>query len=182
MSAKKSARSLAVTGLMTSIISIMSPISVPLPGMVPVSLATLALYLCTYLLGTKRTLICYCVYLALGCVGIPIFSGFTGGFSRLLGPTGGYFAGYFAIIIFEGTALKYFPNSKALHIFGMILGTAVCYMFGTIWLCFIQRIDFVSGIFAGVLPFIPSDAVKIAAVSAIAPVMRCRLEKAGLLD
>ena len=181
MSARFKTRELATVGLMTSVISILSPISVPLPGMVPISLATLALYLCTYLLGCKRTLICYTVYLALGSVGIPVFSGFTGGISRLIGPTGGYFIGYFAIILCEGAFIKRFPRSKALHILGMVLGTAVCYLFGTAWLCLIQNIGFASGIFAGVLPFIPGDAAKIAAVSAIAPVMRRRLEKAGLL-
>ena len=181
MSAKTKTHELATIGLMTSIICILSPISVPLPGMVPISLATLALYLCTYLLGGKRTLICYTVYLALGCVGIPVFSGFTGGLSRLVGPTGGYFVGYFAIIICEGAFIKHFPNFKALHILGMVLGTVICYLFGTAWLCMIQNTDFVSGLFAGVIPFIPGDAAKIAAVSAIAPVMRRRLEKAGLL-
>jgi len=181
MSAKISTHELATIGLMTSIISILSPISVPLPGMVPISLATLSLYLCTYLLGTKRTLICYIVYLALGCIGIPIFSGFTGGLSRLIGPTGGYFIGYFAIIIFEGAAIKRFSNIKALHILGMVTGTVICYIVGTAWLCFIQNISFTSGLFAGVFPFIPGDAIKIAAVSSVAPVMRRRLEKAGLL-
>ncbi len=181
MSAKRPTRELAVIGLMTSIISIMSPVSIPLPGLVPISLATLSIYLCTYLLDTKRTLICYTVYLALGCVGIPVFSGFTGGVSRLLGPTGGYLVGYFAIIIFEGAALNHFPNSRLLHILGMVSGTAVCYLFGTLWLCFIQKTSLISGLFAGVLPFIPGDTLKIAAVSSIAPIMRSRLEKAGLL-
>ena len=181
MSAKLKTHELTAMGLMTSIICILSPISVPLPGMVPISLATLALCLCTYLIGGKRTFLCYAVYLTLGSVGIPVFSGFTGGLSRLVGPTGGYFIGYFAIIICEGAFLSRFPDSKALHILGMALGTVICYLFGTAWLCLIQNIDFVSGLFAGVLPFIPGDAAKIAAVSAIAPVMRRRLEKAGLL-
>ena len=181
MTAKTKPRELAVSGLMTSIICILSPISMPLPGMVPISLATLSLYLCTYLLGGKRTVICYTVYLALGCIGIPVFSGFTGGLSRLVGPTGGYLIGYFAIIVSEGAMVKHFPSNKTLHIVGMVFGTVVCYLFGTAWLCLIQNISFVSGLFAGVLPFIPGDAAKIAAVCAIAPIMRSRLEKAGLL-
>jgi len=181
MPRKSYIRGITVSGLMTAIICIISPISLPLPGMVPVSLATLTLYLCTYLLGTQRAIICYSVYMMLGCVGLPFFAGFTGGISRLIGPTGGYLIGYFLIIIAEGTAIKYFPQNKAAHISGMFLGTILCYLLGTVWLCFIQHIGFVSGITAGVLPFIPGDVLKIAAVSITAPTIRSRLEKAALL-
>ena len=181
MPTKNSTRETVLLGLMTALLCIMAPFSVPLPGMVPISLATLAIYCCTYLMGLRRASICYAVYLAIGCVGIPVFSGFTGGIARLIGPTGGYFIGYFVIILCEGWALKQFPNSLSAHITGMIIGTALCYLFGTAWLCFIQKIGFVAGIAAGVIPFLVGDALKIAAVSVTAPVIRLRLSKAGLL-
>lgn len=181
MPTKNKTRETVLLGLMTALLCIMAPFSVPLPGMIPISLATLAIYCCTYLIGLRRAAVCYFVYLALGCVGLPVFSGFTGGAARLLGPTGGYFLGYFAIILCEGWALKRFHNSLFMHIAGMVSGTVICYILGTVWLCFIQQIGFAAGLAAGVLPFIVGDALKIIAVSVTAPVIRSRLEKAGLL-
>ena len=181
MPIKNSTRETVLLGLMTALLCIMSPFSVPLPGMVPISLATLAVYYCTYLMGLRRAAVCYAVYLALGCVGLPVFSGFTGGAARLIGPTGGYFIGYFTIILCEGWMLKLFPKSLWTHISGMVIGTLLCYILGTAWLCFIQKISFAAGLTAGVLPFVIGDTAKIIAVSVTAPVIRFRLEAAGLL-
>lgn len=181
MRTKSSIAELCTLGLMTALLCISAPFTLPLPGMVPLSLATLALYFCTYLLGMRRALLCCSAYMILGCVGLPVFSGFTGGISRLIGPTGGYFWGYFAIILLQGTAIKLFPRSKAAFVFGMVSGTALCYALGTAWLCFVQQIDILSGLFAGVIPFLPGDALKMAAAYLLAPVICRRLENAGVL-
>lgn len=60
---------------------------------VPISLTNLAIYISLYLLGWKRGTISYLIYLLIGLVGIPVFSGFTGGPAKLAGPTGGYIIG-----------------------------------------------------------------------------------------
>ena len=174
-------REICLLGLMTALLCVISPFSIPLLGMVPISLCTLIIYLITYLLGTRRAFICCAVYLVIGCVGLPVFSGFSGGFAKLLGPTGGYMIGYFAIVLFQGELAKRFSNSVLSNLIGMTLGTAVCYALGTTWLCFVQKIGFISGLFAGVIPFLTGDIIKIAAVCIIAPSILRRLRSAGLL-
>ena len=78
---------MTVTALMTAVTCILAPLSIPI-GPVPISFTNLAIYLSLYLLGWKRGTISYLVYLLIGLVGVPVFSGFTGGIGKLAGPTG----------------------------------------------------------------------------------------------
>ena len=70
---------ITVTALMTAVTCILAPLSIPI-GPVPISLTNLAIYISLYLLGWKRGTISYLIYLLIGLVGIPVFSGFTGRF------------------------------------------------------------------------------------------------------
>ena len=80
---------LALIGLMAAITCIMGPFSIPLPfNLVPISLTNLVIYFTMYILGMKKGTISYCIYLLIGLVGLPVFSAFTGGPGKLLGPTG----------------------------------------------------------------------------------------------
>lgn len=178
---KSSTRELTFMGLMTAVMCALGPLSIPLPGLVPLSLGTLVIYFYPYLLGTRRAALCCLIYILLGTVGLPVFSGYSGGLPKLLGPTGGYMLGYFFIILFEGLAIKYFPHSRLLQAVGIILGTACCYLIGTLWLGHLLGLTFTKALTAGVIPFIPGDIAKAAATLLIAPVLRARLQKAGLL-
>ena len=84
---------MAVTALMTAVTCILAPLSIPI-GPVPISLTNFAIYLSLYLLDWKKGTISYILYLLLGLVGLPVFSGFTGGIGKLAGPTGGYIIGF----------------------------------------------------------------------------------------
>lgn len=79
---------ITITALMTAVTCILAPMSIPI-GPVPISFTNLAIYLSLYLLGWKRGTISYLIYLLIGLVGLPVFSGFTGGPAKLAGPTGG---------------------------------------------------------------------------------------------
>ena len=86
---------MALIGVMTAVTCIMGPLSIPLPfSPVPISFTNLAIYLAAYVLGMKACTISYLIYMLLGMVGIPVFSGFTGGPAKLAGPTGGYIIGF----------------------------------------------------------------------------------------
>lgn len=174
-------RELTVIGMMTAVLCVLAPFSVMLPGMVPISLATLAIYFLPYLLNARRSALCCLIYIIIGSVGLPVFSGFSGGISRLAGPTGGYIVGYFAIIFVESAALVRFPASKAAHASAMALGTAVCYLLGSAWYCVSAKVSFTIALTSTVLPFIPADAAKIAVTVISAPIVRSRLQKAGYL-
>ena len=84
---KTSTYAMVVTALMAAVTCILAPLSVPI-GPVPVSLTNFAIYLSLYLLDWKKGTLSYLIYLLLGLVGLPVFSGFTGALAKLAGPTG----------------------------------------------------------------------------------------------
>ena len=150
------------TGLMTAILCILGPISIPLPfSLVPISLTTLGIYLAIYILGMKQGTLCTILYLLLGFVGLPIFSGFSGGIYKLVGPTGGYLIGYVFLAMITGAFIDKWPSRPILHFTGMWIATIVCYLPGTLWLAYQSGITLPAAFTAGVLPFILGDMAKI---------------------
>ena len=117
------------------------------------------------LLGGKRGTISILVYILLGAVGLPVFSGFGGGVGILLGTTGGYIVGFIFIgLIYQG-AEKLFGPKLPVRIAAMMLGLAVCYAFGTSWFMFVYArrsgaIALGTALAWCVLPFILPDLVK----------------------
>ena len=173
---------MTIMGLMTAVICIIAPISIVFPfSPVPVSLGTLAIYIAVIVLGKKEGLLSVLLYIFLGFIGLPVFSGFTGGAGKLLGPTGGYIIGY----IFMALICGLFIEKKSSQIFycliGMFLGTTVCYFFGTIWLSIQSEISLSAAFMVAVLPFLPADFIKLLLACSFGFQIRKRLKKAGLL-
>lgn len=161
--------------LMTALTCIFAPLSIPIPiSPVPITLTNLVLFISVFLLGWRNALISYIVYLLIGFAGLPVFSGFTGGVSKLAGPTGGYLIGFVFLILIQGMFIHCFPNSKIRNVFGMILGMAVTYAFGTIWLAAQMDITFFAALSIGVVPYLAGDAVKITAALIVAPILQKR--------
>ena len=147
--------------LMSAIISVLSPLSIVIPiSPVPISLATFAIYLTTYILGAKYGTISTLIYILLGMIGLPIFTAFTGGVAKIFGPTGGYIIGYIFLAIIAGVIIETNYDSIGVSFLGMIIGTIVLYLIGTMWLSFVAHMTFKEAILAGVAPFIPGDVVK----------------------
>ena len=174
-----SIQQLSVIGVMTAVICILAPLSIPI-GVVPISFTNLAVYLALYVLGVKKGTISYLVYLCIGFIGVPVFSGFTGGPGKLFGPTGGYLIGFIFMAVIAGIFIDRFTDKMYLCFFGMALGTFACYLLGTLWLAFVGEMDFNAAFAAGVIPFLPGDLAKIAISMLIGPQIRKRLMKAGL--
>ena len=152
---------LTVIALVTAITCILAPLSIPiLISPVPVTLTNLVLYLSLYILKTRKALISYLIYLMLGLVGLPVFSGFSGGLGKLVGPTGGYLVGFIFMILVAGPLGERARGKIWLQIAGLILGTAVCYAFGTVWLAVQMKISIPAGLAMGVLPYLPGDGAK----------------------
>lgn len=156
------------------------PLSVPLPfSPVPISLTNLAVYFALYVLGRKRACVSYLLYLLIGFAGIPVFSGFTAGPGKLLGPTGGYLVGFMLMALIGGYVTDRWPFRPAWCFAGLAGGTAVCYLFGTLWLAGLAHMSLAGALAAGVLPFIPGDICKIIIALVTGPVIRKRLDHAG---
>ena len=166
MKQSQSIRDMVYIALMAALIAVCAWISIP-AGDVPFTLQTLGVFCAVGLLGGKRGTAAVLLYLLMGAVGLPVFSGFTGGPGRLLGVTGGYLVGF----VFTGltywlvTALAGIRTwSMAL---GMVLGSAAYFAFGTVWYVAVYArgsgpIGFGAALMKCVAPYVVPDLVKIA--------------------
>ena len=174
---KKSAftiRQMAMIAVITAVTCVLAPMSVPI-GPVPISLTNLVIYFGLYVLGTKNGTISYFIYLLIGLVGLPVFSGFTGGPGKLFGPTGGYLIGFIPMAIIAGFFIHIFHAKWYASLIGMILGTIVCYALGTVWFCFQANYTVSAALAVCVIPFIPADLIKMVLAMSIGPEIRKRL-------
>ncbi len=175
-------KTMVLTGVMAAVMCIMGPLSIAIPiSPVPLSLTNFAIYITIYVLSTRLGTCSFLIYLLLGLVGLPVFSAFTGGPAKLLGPTGGYIIGFIPMALICGFFIDRFFSRRLFHFLGMVLGTAVCYLFGTLWLSFQAGLGFYAALWAGVIPFIPGDLIKIVISMIAGPALRIRLRKAGLV-
>ena len=174
-----SVRQIATIGIMSAVTCILAPFSVPI-GPVPISLTNLAIYFALYIRGMKDGTISYLVYLLIGLVGVPVFSGFTSGPEKLFGPTGGYLIGFIPMALLAGFIIDKFTSKRILCLAGMVAGEIICYGLGTAWLAYQAGLSLKAALFAGVIPFIPGDLAKIALALLIGPKIRAQLIRANL--
>ena len=190
---KSNVRIMAATALMAAVCCVLGPVSVPI-GPVPISLGLVAVFLCAYVLGAKNGACACLIYILLGACGLPVFSGFSGGFQKIAGPTGGYIVGFiFTVIISglfieknevpvkDGFRLKENGKNFLMHFAGMLAGLAVCYLFGSFWFMLINGGTLLYVLSVCVFPFIAFDIIKIIVCFILGNIIRTRLRMAGLI-
>lgn len=178
---------MVICAFIAAIICIFAPMSVPI-GPIPVSLTNLVLYFAIFILSTRGTTISYIVYLLLGIVGLPVFSGYAGGIAKVAGPTGGYLVGFIPMIVVMGIvynkiALK---NKLAVNVVitvvGMVAGTLIAYALGTLWFVIEMDCTWEYAMSVCVIPFIPFDLGKIAIANILGRAVRKPLVAQGLIE
>ena len=106
---------------------------IAVPTTVPFTMQTFGLFLTIGVLGGKRGTLAILIFILLGAVGIPVFSGFTGGLGILFGTTGGYIIGF----IFSGLVMwameKLIGRKTWALALAMVLAMIVYFTFGTAW-------------------------------------------------
>jgi biotin transport system substrate-specific component len=173
---------IALIGIMTAITCILGPLSIPLPfSPVPISFTNLAIYFTIFILGWKRGTISYLIYMLIGLVGLPVFSGFSGGPGKLFGPTGGYLIGFIFMSLIGGYFIEKFNGKISMYVLGLILATASTYLFGTAWLAYQAHYTFWQALLVGVIPYLIGDGIKIAIAVIVGPTLKKRLIKANLI-
>lgn len=177
---KVNIKTITTCALFAALMCICGPLSVPI-GPVPVSLTNLVICLAVMILGSRSALISYAVYLLLGLVGLPVFSGFQGGIGKLAGPTGGYLIGFLFLIPISGIIMEKSRRKPTVTILGMILGAAVTYTFGTIWFIAIMKCTITYAMTLCVWPFVPFDLIKIFLAVFVGQAVRKNLIAAGVL-
>lgn len=155
---------IAFIALFTALMAVCSWISIP--ATVPFTLQTFAVFLTTGLLGGKRSTIAVILYIILGAIGLPVFSGFTGGIGHLVGPTGGYIFGFIFTALIMWLIEHKNGRSVPVLAFSMVAGLLVCYAIGTEWFVFVYTrsndpVSFATALGWCVIPYIIPDSLKI---------------------
>lgn len=142
---------LCVAGMFCAFLVVFAQIVLPLPAGIPLTGQTLGVALCGFFLGWKWGAAVVAVYLLLGAVGLPVFSGFSGGVGWLLGPTGGYLWGFIPLAIACGA--QRWPVA-----FG---GLAVCHLMGMVQFAWVTDQSLWYAFLVGSLPYLLKDVLSV---------------------
>ena len=96
----KSTKKMIIVGMFAAVIAVLAQIAFPLPSGVPVTLQTFAVVLTGVVLGARLGTAATFVYILLGAVGVPVFSGLGGGLGVIVGKTGGFIWGFLFLSLF----------------------------------------------------------------------------------
>ncbi len=177
VNAKLKTADMTLIAMFAAILAICAWITIP--AAVPVTFQTFGVFLAVGVLGGRNGTLSVLTYLCLGAVGMPVFSGFTGGVGRIAGATGGYIWGFlFSALVMWGMERLFGRGPKVLGI-SMVLGLLVCYALGTAWYMLVYAystgpMGVGTALVTCVLPYIVPDAIKLS----LAFVLSKRLLKA----
>lgn len=158
-------QNLVYIALFAVLMAICSWISIP--TVVPFTLQTFAVFLAVGVLGGRKGTLAILIYILLGAIGIPVFSGFKGGIGALFNTTGGYIIGFLFSALLMWVMERLFGKSTPVLAVSMILGLIICYAFGTAWFMIVYAqnsgaVGLTTVLGWCVIPFIIPDCVKIA--------------------
>ena len=168
-------KDMTITAVMAALICIAGPLTIPM-GPIPLSLATFAVYLAGAVTGKKYGTTAVGLYLLIGIIGVPVFSGFSGGFQKLAGVTGGYLIGYLPCAFLSGIGAERAEKKGRRWLLPVMMtaGTAVLYAIGTAWFMIQTGNALGAALSLCVIPFLPGDAVKILAAAILSLMIRKR--------
>ena len=147
---------MVLCSLFAAMTAVCAWLSIPIAP-VSFTMQTYALFLTLGILGGKWGTVSILLYLLLGTVGLPVFSGFRGGLGVILGSTGGFLWGFLL------AGLTYWALERLGRLPAMILAMAVCYGCGCLWLCvYAGNIGFRAAVISCVIPYLIPDGIKIA--------------------
>ncbi|KUO74157.1 MAG: biotin biosynthesis protein BioY [Clostridia bacterium BRH_c25] len=174
MQKKFSVRDLCYISLFATLISVSGYIYIPLPfSTVPVTAQTLAVMLAGSLLPVGHAAASVLIFLLMGAIGLPVFSGGAAGLGIIIGKTGGYLIGFLAGAVFISALKGKRTDFLRLLTVNAVGGILLVYAFGVFWLNYITGLGISQAIVLGALPFIPGDIVKII----VAALVTLRLKK-----
>ena len=138
-----------------ALLAVCAWLAVPM-GDISFTMQTFGVFVTLLLLGGGKGTVACLVYLLLGAVGLPVFSGFQGGLGVLLGPTGGYLLGFLILCLCYWVLQKPFGDLLA-----MIVGLIACYVCGTFWFYFSYGGGFWTVLIKCVAPYFVPDGLKL---------------------
>ena len=154
---------MSVIALSAVVICICSWITVPFT--VPFTMQTFAVFFVLLVSGGRDGTLAVALYILLGIVGVPVFSGFRGGIGHLMGPTGGYIIGFLFTGLIYMLAEPWMARQKKVTAFVLLFGLFLCYTVGTLWFSAVYTktgnpMGVISILSMCVFPYIIPDLIK----------------------
>ena len=169
---------ITLTALFAALIAVFSVIPLPFTFLgVPMTLQTFIVAFAGFLLGWKMGIGSVALYLFLGSLGLPVFSGFRGGFQQLIGPTGGFLYGFLPLVLLCGLTVRIRRPALRWPL-GILLGLGgllCCHFLGVLHLSTVNNISLWAAISGASLPFLPKDALSVVVAFALAFLLRRRI-------
>jgi biotin transport system substrate-specific component len=169
-------RDMTVAALLAALLAASAYIALP-TAPVPVTFQVLVVILAALLLAPGWAAASVGLYLLMGAAGLPVFAGPKGGLGALVGPTGGFLVGFLVAVVLASAARAAFARRSPAAVadtVAALVAIAAVYVTGWAWLAFgpAAHLGAVPALAAGVLPFLPVDALKAVAAVAIASAVR----------
>ena len=152
--------------MFTALMIIGGFISIPI-GPVPIALADFFVMTAGLFLGFKYGLMSTALFIALGILGMPVFAGGAAGLAVIAGPTGGYLLGYLLAAASIGLISGGKKISNIKNMLSLITGNILLYAAGVPWLKMVMGLSWKAALAAGLIPFLPGAAIKIAVALAL---------------
>ena len=169
--ARSRTQSIAFTALSIAVIAVSAWITVPI-GPIPFTLQMFAVTFAILVLTPKQAIAAIAGYLALGAIGVPVFSGMRGGIGVLMGPTGGFLWGYLLGVSLAVGVLALFRrrgvDNFAIGVLCGLLFTAVAYVCGWFQYQIVAGVGPFESFLVTVAPFVVVDIIKVIAATAVA--------------
>ncbi|MDE6671866.1 MAG: biotin transporter BioY [Ruminococcus sp.] len=154
-----STREIVIIAMFSAILAVCSWISIPTT--IPFTLQTFGVFATMSILGGRKGFFSILVYILLGAVGMPVFSGFSAGISALTSYSGGYIWGFIFLALTYWCAEKFIGKKFIVQVISLIVGMAVCYLCGTLWFMYVTKSTFIYSLSACVVPYLTFDALKL---------------------
>ena len=172
MKTEKKLLNTVLTALFAALISASCFIQIPLPGDIPILIQDMLAMLSGLILGPLQGGISVLIFLVLGSIGLPVFSGKAGIQVIFGGPTGGFLIGYLLGAVAGGLFLKFllppesdFKTKKVYTIvmisISCIIATVVVFIAGIIGFKIVTSSTMTKTLAAVLIPFIPGNLIKI---------------------
>ncbi|MCM1524980.1 MAG: biotin transporter BioY [Ruminococcus sp.] len=174
--------------LFAALTAVLSQISLPMPSGVPATLQTFAVALCGYMLGKNKGSLSIMAYILLGAAGLPVFTGFKGGFAALSGITGGFIWGFLPMTFLCGLGAdlkikqdiaggeKNAAKSRLLPVLLGTAGTAALHFCGVIQFSLIRGGGFWESALLVSFPFLIKDILSVILAFSLSEILRRQLK------
>ena len=174
-----SVRDMCHIALFTALIIVLSLVPFPIPGAAPTTLQTFVIPFAGIVLGARRGGMSALVYILLGAVGLPVWAGFSGGLGILFGLTGGFLFGFPIYAFAAGWGAD--RGRLGFLICGLLVGMVATYLLGMMQFSLVTGLDLRASFFAVVLPFLPTEGIKLFFACFLGLSVRRRLTSSGVL-